>query len=135
MIALEDYAPRVQSLISQLQSRVAEAVSQNQVVDVSKLFSWFAFDVMGEVVFGRPFDMLKNAAWNTVIVDLHSASSVLGPLSPTPWLAHLGLGLMPRVWKIKHWYAMMDWCFQQAHERLDVSCNEQMMDQKLMRIA
>lgn len=73
---------------------------------------------MGEFTFSKSFSMLENQRWNEVILKMKRARELLGPLTPTPWLLHLGIKLLPRIWWVKDWYDSVDWCQQQMQERL-----------------
>lgn len=88
------------------------------VVNATEFFLWFTFDIMGEFTFSKSFSMLENQRWNEVILKMKRARELLGPLTPTPWLLHLGIKLLPRIWWVKDWYDSVDWCQQQMQERL-----------------
>lgn len=82
------------------------------------LFFWFGFDFMGDFVFSRSFSMLKNQRWHHIIIRLQRALSLLGWLSPAPWLVHVGLKLGPRIGVVRDWFDMMAWCQDQMETRL-----------------
>ena len=75
---------------------------------------------MGDFAFARSFDMLRDEKWHHVVIMLRRAMSLLGPLSPVPWLAQIGFSLIPGYWVVKDWYSMMDWCKNRMTDRIAV---------------
>lgn len=106
--------------LDQLDQMLMTDAMQGRTSNFRDYIYWYGFDVMGEFVFGRSFDMLKNQDEGQVITRLQNALSLLGPLSPAPWLLQIGLR-MPRVSVIKDWYDTLDWCRSQMQARLQVS--------------
>lgn len=86
-VALAGYQPQVQRkvdiLIQQLLKR------QDQSVDITQWATYFTFDVMGEVAFGRDFKQLDDAAEHFAISALHAQMDDIGFLGAVPWLMHL----------------------------------------------
>ena len=78
------YEDRVVEYAVKLENRIADLVANNQPVNVSSLFYWFTFDVMGEFVFARSFGMLQNEEWHFAVIMLRKAMRLLGPLSLVP---------------------------------------------------
>lgn len=99
-----------------------EADARSQTTsDVWNLFYWFGFDSMGDFAFNKSFGMLQNRQWHHIIVLLQRALSLLGILSPMPWIIQIGFKLAPRVGTLKDWFTMTAWCEQQMRERIEVS--------------
>lgn len=76
---------------------------------------------MGDFAFARSFDMLRDQKWHHAVLMLRRAMSLLGPLSPVPWLAQIGFSVIPNNWVVKDWYSMMGWCKQRMADRIDVN--------------
>lgn len=88
--ALGHYFPRVREhchdLVTQMSKRVGTPVN------VSLWMTYFGFDVIGDLTFGNPFNMLKDGT-STPILDLYIKSLPRPAIRRcVPWL----LGLVPR---------------------------------------
>lgn len=118
--ALANYEDRVVEYAELLESRIADLAAANQPVNVSLWFYWFTFDVMGEFAFAKPFGMLQHEEWHVAVVMLRKAMRLLGPLSPVPWLAQIGFNLVPWLWVVRDWLAMLVWCRERMSERIKV---------------
>ena len=118
--ALNDYEDRVVCYAETLESRIASLAQDDQSVDVCNWFYWFTFDIMGEFAFGRSFDMLQDEKWHFAVVMLRKAMRLLGPLSPVPWLAQIGFHIVPWLWIVRDWLAMLEWCRNRMTERIQV---------------
>ncbi|KAH8797552.1 cytochrome P450 monooxygenase-like protein [Hyaloscypha sp. PMI_1271] len=82
--ALREYEHRVtgftDDLISQLTSRSGEPVN------VSRWMNYYAFDMMGDMAFGKSFDMLKTGEKHDTIELLQEGMAPLGVITPIPWI-------------------------------------------------
>lgn len=107
------YAERLQDCISRLANR-------GESVDVSLWFQWFTFDVMGDFAFGASFNMLQDGKLHYVIMMLRRAMSLLGPLSPVPWLVQVGIQRLYWLPVFGAWHSMRDWSNQRMSERVQV---------------
>lgn len=116
--ALLQYQDRIVEYAEQLERHIAVAASTGEPVNVSSWFYWFSFDVMGEFAFARSFEMLQNEKWHEAVILLRRAMTLLGPLSPVPWLAQIGFSLIPGLWVVRDWYTMMAWCKERMMERI-----------------
>lgn len=77
-------------------------------VVVNDLLHWFAFDSMGDYGFGQDFGLMRERKWSRAATNLHSSLSVLGYLSPAIWVCILAFFFMPGLWKVKHWFQMIE---------------------------
>lgn len=118
--ALAQYEERIRSYASHLEEHIARSSAIGQSVDVTSCFYWFSFDVVGDFAFARSFDMLRKEKWHHVVVMLRRAMSLLGPLSPVPWLAQIGFSLFLNCWIVKDWYSMLNWCKIRMADRIEV---------------
>jgi len=117
---LLQYEDRVLEYAKQLEEHVATASSKGIDVNVSQLFYFLAFDVMGDFAFGKSFGMLRDEKWHKAVIMCRRAMELLGPLSPVPWLCQIGFYTVPWFWVIRDWHAMLDWCRDQMGERIKV---------------
>lgn len=90
----------------------------NEPCNMRNLCYWLGFDIMGDFVFNKSFDMLNNQRWHHMVVRLRQALSLLGPVSPAPWLIQLAFRVAPRVWRIRDWFEMTTWTHEQIGQRL-----------------
>ncbi|KAK2053246.1 cytochrome P450 [Colletotrichum caudatum] len=117
--ALVQHETKILKWIEQLDICIEADAKAHTPSDVRDLFFWFGFDVMGDFVFSKSFDMLHQQQWHHIIVRLQRALSLLGPFSPAPWLIQVGFKLGPRVSVLKDWFDMVAWCERQMRVRLD----------------
>ncbi|KAF4511026.1 hypothetical protein G6O67_002864 [Ophiocordyceps sinensis] len=116
--AVQRYESRVSPHMELLIGLLRDDAAQGRPSNVRDYLYWFGFDAMGEFVFGKSFGMLGNRRPALIVARLKRALSLLGPLTPTPWILHLGLRLAPRVGVIKDWFDSLDWCRTQMWNRL-----------------
>lgn len=64
----------------QISARVGEPMV------VSTWFHYFSFDIMGDLAFGKSFEMLRSGKTHFAMDLLHEGLLPLGVLSPIPWL-------------------------------------------------
>ncbi|KAK7218721.1 hypothetical protein V2G26_006724 [Clonostachys chloroleuca] len=67
--ALREYEPRVALYTEQLLKRIV--CNGNQTVNVTALFNYYSFDVMGDLAFGRSFNMLRYGAAHKYMKSSH----------------------------------------------------------------
>ena len=115
--ALENYTLQIQKYADQLDQYIEKHASQS--INATQCFYWFSFDVMGHFAFSRSFDLLQNERWDETIESLHSGMSLMGPLSPVPWLVRVifSFSFLPDVRK---WNRMNRWIAERLDERLEV---------------
>ena len=63
-------------------------------MDVTKWANLLAFDIMGEIGFGKDFETITSGQEHLAIKGLHEHVSLLGLLQTVPWLLNL-LGAIP----------------------------------------
>jgi hypothetical protein len=83
--ALRGYAQRSKVYDEQLMSRIHAASSSGTPVNVSKWFNYYSFDVMGDLAFGKSFDMLKNDQEHWAVALMNTGLEALSFLFPI-WL-------------------------------------------------
>ncbi|KAK0634267.1 cytochrome P450 [Bombardia bombarda] len=87
--------------------------------DMRDLFYWLGFDIMGDFIFNKSFDMLVTQEWHHMVIGLQRALSLLGPTNPAPWLIQLAFHVFPRIYQIGDWFRMTAWCYDQIGTRLE----------------
>ena len=111
--ALDVYEPRVLHYATQLST--AFNAFGSKPVNATAWFSYFGFDVMSELTFGKPMNMLRDGKSHHIRDILTAGIIVLGPLTPVPWLFHLA-GSIPRM--TKDWLEYRGWVLGQLKERM-----------------
>ena len=119
-LAVDRYKERASKYVKILEEHIAMDAAAGRSTGVTTLFSWFSFDVMGEFVFGNSFNMLQSRGWHFIILRLRQALALLGPMTPVPWLVHLGFQVGRFLPSIKTWFAMIAWCRKQMENRAKV---------------
>ncbi|KAL9593682.1 MAG: hypothetical protein Q9219_007437 [cf. Caloplaca sp. 3 TL-2023] len=115
--AIIKYQGRALRYVKLFEDHVAADVAVGTPTAVQELFSWFSFDVMGDFVFGHSFNMLQDRQWHSIILKLREALSLLGPLTPLPWLVHFSFHTAWFLPLIRNWFAMIAWCRGQMEDR------------------
>ncbi|KAI1413310.1 cytochrome P450 [Hypoxylon sp. FL1857] len=123
--ALAQHEEKILKHIDELERRIEEDALSRKPSEVRDLFYWFGFDVMGDFIFNKSFNMLSNQEWHYIVLRLQRSLAFLGPLSPAPWLIQLGLRLGPRVWVFSDWHDSMDWARSTMRTRLQEGQSKQ----------
>jgi tryprostatin B 6-hydroxylase len=116
MVALRNYEPRIIKYGEQLDQYLAS--TSGEVVHSNDWFHFYAFDVMGDLAFGKSFNMLLDEGWHYSIAMLREFMSMQGPVSPVPWLVRLGFGLPGLANGWKRW---VEFCRHLMTERILVT--------------
>ncbi|KAJ5660213.1 hypothetical protein N7507_006664, partial [Penicillium longicatenatum] len=103
--ALADGKYQAVALIDQLDRCIQDDMAVGRSSDISELIYWLSFDRMAQFVLGRSFNALSDLEGRFMVETLQKALSILGPLSPTPWLVQIILHLFPRVGILRDWFA------------------------------
>jgi cytochrome P450 len=82
--ALRDYEPRVEQFTQQLMSVLKD--KEGLPVDVSTLFNFYSFDVMGDLAFDSGFDMLKDGIVHYYMESVHSNMLAVSAFSHLVWI-------------------------------------------------
>ncbi|KAJ0418348.1 cytochrome P450 [Aspergillus carlsbadensis] len=82
--ALRDYEPRVSYYTTQL----IDAISKNvgKPMNIAKWFNYYSFDVMGDLSFGKSFNMLIDGKDTYFSQQLHEDMKAIGLFSHLTWL-------------------------------------------------
>lgn len=112
--ALNQYEPQVDHYTSLLTSAVSQRLGTP--MDVTSWFHYFSFDLMGQLSFGKSFNMLATGKPHFAIDLMRDGMTLLGVFTPTPWLARIGFSI-PGV--ASGWKSMFVWSDAQMRERID----------------
>lgn len=82
--ALRDYEPRVEQFSQQLLTVLAKKAGTP--VNVSTLFNFYSFDVMGDLAFDSGFDMLKNGIEHYYMASVHANMLAVSAFSHLVWI-------------------------------------------------
>ncbi|KAF6241864.1 hypothetical protein HO173_000576 [Letharia columbiana] len=115
--ALSGYEDQIVFYARRFEKEVARSVGNP--VDASSLIYKFTFDLMGEVAFSRNAgqDRLRDQQWHAAMTALQKGMALLGPLSPVPWLLHIGLSL-PFIPIVRDWNSMVAFCKSCIDDRI-----------------
>ncbi|MCJ1373406.1 hypothetical protein MMC20_004634 [Loxospora ochrophaea] len=126
------YQQRIVQHAIQLETIIANAASSKTVVDFKSIAYWFSFDVMGLFAFDRSFDMIEQGEWRYAVDMLRRAFAIVAPVSPVPWLAHIGFTFLRGRWIVKSWHSMIDWCRDQMMERVNLDSDQRDVASRLV---
>jgi tryprostatin B 6-hydroxylase len=115
--ALRGYAQRTKTYDDQLLSRIDAAASSGLPLNVSKWFNYYSFDVMGDLAFGKPFDMLKNDEEHWAISLMNTGLEALVFLFPV-WLFRVLISI-PGL--LRDHARIVEFCNTQLDRRMKVS--------------
>ncbi|KAJ5813757.1 uncharacterized protein N7503_000507 [Penicillium pulvis] len=82
--ALRDYEPRVVHYTAQLMQAIEKGL--NEPMNMTKWFNLYSIDVMGDLSFGRSFDMLADNEDKYFLNQLHADMKMIGLFSHLMWL-------------------------------------------------
>jgi tryprostatin B 6-hydroxylase len=87
-------------------------------VNVVDVMSWFAFDAMGDVLFGRDFGMIEAREYHPAVPHQKLALALMGPILNTVWIPRLAFTFLPFLGKVKDWMYMVNFCNACMDERM-----------------
>ncbi|RMZ81077.1 hypothetical protein DV738_g2396, partial [Chaetothyriales sp. CBS 135597] len=104
--ALRDYEPRVEDYTQQLLSLLKR--QEGGPVNASQVFNFYSFDVMGDMAFGKGFNMLKDGVVHYYMAYVHENMLAVGVFSHLIWIFPLFKtipGLNYQYIKFQNWIA------------------------------
>ena len=111
---MREYQDRLAYFATQLERRIRN--TKAGAVDVSFLFYLYSFDVMSDLAFGEPLNMLESDEHHFVVGLLRSRMNLLGPLSPVPWLVRVGYSIPGVAQRFKD---LLTWSAKKFRHRLE----------------
>lgn len=119
--ALRSYEGRVLKYARSLVDHLSEFAGKP--VNATEWLAFFGFDVMGDLAFGKSFDMLESGEKHFALKLMAQGQAALGFLGSVPWAPPI-LKRIPGLMKnMKIW---IKWCSQQVEERRKVSVTSNM---------
>lgn len=112
--ALRGYQHRIKIYQDKLIARIASCGDQS--VNVTKYFSLYSFDVMGDLAFGTSFEMLASDEEHWAIKLLNEGLKPLGFLLPT-WFFRIMVSI-PSL--MNDWWRFINYCAQMLDQRMKV---------------
>ncbi|KAJ5100598.1 cytochrome P450 [Penicillium angulare] len=82
--ALRDYEPRVVHYTSQLVQTIQKNLSKP--MEMTRWFNYYAIDVMGDLSFGKSFDMISDGKDKYFYTQLHADMKMIGLFGHLMWL-------------------------------------------------
>ncbi|KAB8360826.1 hypothetical protein FH972_024560 [Carpinus fangiana] len=110
--ALRDYENRVIGYAEQLMENMKSY--GGQALNASKWFNYYSFDVMGDLAFGQPFDMLTKGQTHFAIDLLQKGMEALAFAGTVPWFFYI-LSAIPGIGADYHTF--IRWCDDQVTRR------------------
>lgn len=112
--ALRGYEERIKVFQDQLVTQISAL--DGQAVNVAKWFSLYNFDIMGDLAFGKSFDMLLSREEHWAIKILSAGMVPFGYYWPC-WLFRV-LASVPTL--MDDWWKFVNYCCRQLDERMEV---------------
>ncbi|KAK2801259.1 hypothetical protein FQN50_007819 [Emmonsiellopsis sp. PD_5] len=118
MKALATYEPRVLAHCAEILSQLSTH-SQNgtKPVEISRWLDYFGFDVMGDLTFGKSFDMVKDGDTHFALKQMEESRTMVGALINVPWTFNL-LQSLPLVTAARNEW--LEFCKKQLTERMEL---------------
>jgi hypothetical protein len=117
IIALRDYEHRVSRYSSQLLSAVSDQVGR--AIDMGRWFNYYSFDIMGDLTFGKSFEMLVTGQDSYMLSTLHNDLQSLGPFLHVMWFIPF-FKMIPGL--NNSYIAFWKWLYEQVDTRSKVIC-------------
>jgi cytochrome P450 len=86
------------------------------IVDVNSAIQRFAYGVMRQLAFSQ--DDESDTEWQNTVKTIKSGLSILGPLSPAPWIALFAFSFPGLIPLVRDWNSMMAYCRSQMDQRI-----------------
>ncbi|KAF4541323.1 Cytochrome P450 [Lasiodiplodia theobromae] len=117
--ALNSYEPRVQDKVSTLLERLGSF--EQKPVNVTAWMGYFSFDVMGDVIYSKEYNMMRDGngkiaagGVETTLSKLHDGMKMLGLVGTTPWI----LRMVSQMGDFGDFAIMQQWCRGAMKEKL-----------------
>ncbi|KAE8152770.1 cytochrome P450 monooxygenase [Aspergillus avenaceus] len=111
--ALRDYEPRVYRYKEQLIDAIEQRIGTP--MDATKWFNYYSFDIMGDLSFGKSFNMLVDGQDASILTKLHADVTGLTVLGQVPWILPFFKRIpLLNADYLKHW----NWISSRVEERM-----------------
>lgn len=115
-IALRQYEDRILRYSKSLAQQISNL--SGKTINASEWFHYYSFDVMGDIAFGKSFDMIETGKSHFALDLLSEGMKPFGVLSPVPWIFCLLTSIPGLGGGFKRF---VDWSAEQVRERKKVS--------------
>jgi len=115
--ALREYEPRIAFHVGRLLGRVEESAASQKPLEVTNYMNFFAFDMMGELAFGKGFEMLRDGRPNFFLETFHEQARGVGLGGHAIWLGPVVQSLPSVQAEMRKFW---DWVGTQVTERRKV---------------
>ncbi|KAI1207910.1 putative benzoate 4-monooxygenase cytochrome P450 [Annulohypoxylon truncatum] len=112
--AMKGYEERIRSYATKVDDSIRG--SNRSIIDTNAIIYRFAYDVMRDLAFAKTSND-TDQEWQTSVNTIHTGLSILGPLSPAPWIALLFFSFT-NLQLVSDWNNMMAYCREKMAERL-----------------
>ncbi|KAK7513236.1 cytochrome P450 [Phyllosticta citriasiana] len=117
--ALNSYEPRLSAKVDLLLDQLS--ARQGQPINTTEWMSFFSFDAMGDVPYGRDFKMLAKGhgtiesrdGKEAKISHMHAAMKMVGVLSSVPWM----IRMFAQTEMAGDYSVLMNWCKDTMREK------------------
>ena len=118
LVALKEYEPRVASHCAELLGQLI-AFSQNGTnpVEITRWLNFYSFDVMGDLAFGKSFNMVRDGDAHFILNQLDMLKPFVGAMTCVPWMFILIQNMPIAKTERANW---INWCREQVEERKKV---------------
>lgn len=100
----------------QLLERIAK--SEGTVLDMAKWFNFYSFDVMGDLAFGKPFDMIKDGIVHDYMSVVHTNMLAIAAFTHLIWMFPI-IKAIPGL--NRHNEKFQKWLYEHVRQRKEVS--------------
>ncbi|KPI44659.1 Tryprostatin B 6-hydroxylase [Cyphellophora attinorum] len=94
--SLRNYDPRILKHANKLMSHLRNTSGQS--VNATQWMSFFSFDVMGDLSFGKHFGLLETGKPHLYMELVHTNGRAFGVFGSCGWLLHTVMALIPEEW-------------------------------------
>ncbi|KAJ0418761.1 benzoate 4-monooxygenase cytochrome P450 [Aspergillus carlsbadensis] len=102
--ALREYSPRVRHHAARLHEVIEQSIRTAQPLDLAQWFNYYSFDVMGDLAFGKSFNLLAGGGDHYFVSMVHHNMRYVGHLRPLVWLFPLFTRIPVLNWdNLKFW--------------------------------
>jgi cytochrome P450 len=110
-IALRNYESRVNKHTDELIRQISSFSGRE--LNATKWFNYYSFDVMGDLSFGKSFNMLTKGEEHYAIKLLHENTRPVGILSPIPWFLLICTKIPFAMDEIKRFLSYSEQCVEE----------------------
>jgi cytochrome P450 len=118
--ALRNYESRIDGFAASFEQQMDAFAGKP--MNISDWSNYFSFDVVGDLAYGKPFDMLREGTAHFVVKLLANGQKGLGIFGCVPWL----FVILTKIPVLNNEYkAFLAWCEEQLTRRQKVQRNLQ----------